>query len=101
MGYFFCKAQNGIVSAETFVSKVIFYLWNDVFKDQAFASDIFRDGEEELTFNKFYDVNANGKAVVKEDKVELFLQNLGVGFAEETIVDDEAEEAEIAELRGQ
>ena len=80
------------MSAETFVSKVIFYLWNDVFKDQAFASDIFRDGEEELTFNKFYDVNANGKAVVKEDKVELFLQNLGVGFAEETIVDDEAEE---------
>ncbi len=92
LGYFFCKAQNGIVSAEIFVSKVIFYLWNDVFKDQAFASDIFRDGEEELTFNKFYDVNANGKAVVKEDKVELFLQNLGVGFAEETIVDDEAEE---------
>lgn len=92
LGYFFCKAQDGIVSAETFVSKVIFYLWNDVFKDQAFASDIFRDGEEELTFNKFYDVNANGKAVVKEDKVELFLQNLGVGFAEETIVDDEAEE---------
>lgn len=97
LGYFFCKAQNGIVSAETFVSKVIFYLWNDVFKDQAFASDIFRDGEEELTFNKFYDVNANGKAVVKEDKVELFLQNLGVGFAEETIVDDEAEEAENSE----
>ena len=74
------------------MSKVVFYLWNDVFKDQAFASDIFRDGEEELTFNKFYDVNANGKAVVKEDKVELFLQNLGVEFAEETIVDDEAEE---------
>ena len=97
LGYFFCKAQNGIVSAETFVSKVIFYLWNDVFKDQAFASDIFRDGEEELTFNKFYDVNANGKAVVKEDKVELFLQNLGVGFAEETIVDDEAEEADNSE----
>ena len=97
LGYFFCKAQNGIVSAETFVSKVIFYLWNDVFKDQTFASDIFRDGEEELTFNKFYDVNANGKAVVKEDKVELFLQNLGVGFAEETIVDDEAEESENTE----
>ena len=97
LGYFFCKAQDGIVSAETFVSKVIFYLWNDVFKDQTFASDIFRDGEEELTFNKFYDVNANGKAVVKEDKIELFLQNLGVGFAEETIVDDEAEEADNSE----
>jgi len=92
LGYFFCKAQNGIVSAETFVSKVIFYLWNDVFKDQAFASDIFRDGEDELTFNKFYDVNANGKAVVKEDKVELFLQNLGVEVVDETADNSDGEE---------
>ena len=95
LGYFFCKAQDGVVKAETFVSKVIFYLWNDVFKDQAFGSDIFRDGEEELTFNSFYDVDANGKAVIKEDKVELFLQNLGVEFVNDTdeaVIDDEAEE---------
>ena len=95
LGYFFCKAQDGVAKAETFVSKVIFYLWNDVFKDQAFGSDIFRDGEEELTFNSFYDVDANGKAVIKEDKVELFLQNLGVEAVEDSdegIIDDEAEE---------
>ena len=100
LGYFFCKAQDGVVKAETFVSKVIFYLWNDVFKDQAFGSDIFRDGEEELTFNKFYDVNANGKAVVKEDKVELFLQNLGVDailesnqtMVEEPVLDDNGDD---------
>lgn len=76
LGYFFCKAQDGIVSAETFVSKVVFYLWNDVFKDQAFASDIFKDGEDELTFNSFFEVNANGKAVIKEEKVEILLKNL-------------------------
>ena len=92
LGYFFCKAQDGVVKAETFVSKVIFYLWNDVFKDQAFGSDIFRDGEEELTFNSFYDVNANGKAVVKEDKVELFLQNLGVEVVDETADNSDGEE---------
>ena len=92
LGYFFCKAQNGVVQAETFVSKVIFYLWNDVFKDQAFGSDIFRDGEEELTFNSFYDVDANGKAVIKEDKVELFLQNLGVEAFEDS--DEESEKNE-------
>ena len=92
LGYFFCKAQDGVVKAETFVSKVIFYLWNDVFKDQAFGSDIFRDGEDELTFNKFYDVNANGKAVVKEDKVELFLQNLGVEVVDETADNSDGEE---------
>lgn len=95
LGYFFCKAQDGIVTAETFVSKVIFYLWNDIFKDQAFASDIFSDGEDVLTFNKFYDVDNNGKAIIKEDKVELFLQNLGVEFVNDTdeaVIDDEAEE---------
>lgn len=93
LGYFFCKAQDGIVSSETFVSKVIFYLWNDVFKDQAFASDIFRDGEDELTFNMFYGVNNYGKAVIKEDKVELFLQNLGVEL-DEDYNDEESEKSE-------
>lgn len=92
LGYFFCKAQDGVVKAETFVSKVIFYLWNDVFKDHAFGSDIFRDGDNELTFNSFYDVDANGKAVIKEDKVELFLQNLGVEVVEDS--DEESEKNE-------
>lgn len=76
LGYFFCKAQDGIITAETFVSKVIFYLWNDVFKDMAFGSDIFMDGENELTFNSFYAMSSNEKAVVKEDKVEVLLKNL-------------------------
>ena len=93
LGYFFCKAQDGIVSADTFVSKVIFYLWNDVFKDQAYGSDIFRDGEDELTFNSFYDVDASGKTVIREDKVELFLQNLGVEL-DEDYNDEESEKSE-------
>jgi hypothetical protein len=96
LGYFFCKAQDGIIHAETFVSKVIFYLWNDVFKDQALGSDIFRDGDDELTFNKFYDVNSNGKAVIKEDKVELFLQNLGVS-EEIPILNSEVVEGDVEE----
>ena len=86
LGYFFCKAQDGIVTAETFVSKVIFYLWNDVFKDMAFGSDIFMDGENELTFNSFYAMSSNEKAVVKEDKVEVFLQNLGVNGVDDNDV---------------
>ena len=75
LGYFFCKAQDGIVTAETFVSKVVFYLWNDVFKDQDVAS-IFNDGDEELSFSNFYDTDVSGKAIVKEDKVEVLLKNL-------------------------
>ena len=76
LGYFFCKPVNGIISAETFVGKVVFYLWNDVFKDQDMGS-IFHDKEDkELTFNSFYGVDAYGKAIVQENVVEMFLDNL-------------------------
>ena len=78
LGYFFCKADNdGIISAEKFVSKVIFYLWNDVFKDFGFDNDIFKDEDgKELSFNKFYTTDENCKTTVVESKVEQFLKNL-------------------------
>ena len=75
LGYFFCKAdQEKNISAERFVSKVVFYLWNDVFKDLD-ESEVFRDGENgNLTFDKFY--NADGG--VNTEKVKTFLENLGL-----------------------
>ena len=76
LGYFFCKADDGIISSSKFVSKVIFYLWNDVFKDSEFEGSAFRDENgERLSFDKFYSVD-NGKVKVNEEKVELFLKNL-------------------------
>ncbi len=79
LGYFFCKAKNGIIDAETFVGKVVFYIWNDVFKDFAEeAGDLFKDIEGILTFNKFYTIGMDRKAKVVEEKVERLLQNLGV-----------------------
>lgn len=34
LGYFFVKANSdNVISTETFVNKVVFYLWNDIFKD--------------------------------------------------------------------
>ena len=94
LGYYFCKAKNGKIDVETFVGKVIFYLWNDVFKDFAEeAGDLFQDEDGLLTFNKFYMVDTDGKTRVVEDKVELFLKNLGVEEDEaiEYMQDDEAE----------
>jgi len=79
LGYFFCKPVAGGISAETFVGKVVFYLWNDVFKDYGFDNTIFNDDEGgTLSFDKFYTTNHNGKVVVCEDKVVKFLENLGV-----------------------
>ena len=83
LGYFFCKAKNGVIDAETFVGKVVFYIWNDVFKDFAEeAGDLFKDSSDPqnplLSFNKFYTVGMDGKAKVVEEKVVQFLQNLGV-----------------------
>lgn len=90
LGYFFCKADNeGVITAETFVSKVIFYLWNDVFKDYEFSDTIFDDGNGgKLTFDKFYMANGN----VNEEKIRMFLKNIGMMPIEEAIedVDDDS-----------
>ncbi|MCD8287243.1 MAG: AAA family ATPase [Porphyromonadaceae bacterium] len=75
LGFYFCKAdKEGIIRASAFVSKVIFYLWNDVFKDFGFDDQIFKDedGDSKLSFDKFYD--AKGEVIAR--KVVQFLSNL-------------------------
>lgn len=95
LGYYFCKAKGDTIDAETFVGKVIFYVWNDVFKDFAEeAGDLFKDTDGSLlSFNKFYSVGDDGRAKVIEEKVERILNNLGVSpiEVEFNIIDDEAE----------
>lgn len=88
LGFFFCKAKDNVISSETFVGKVIFYLWNDVFKDYGFDDSIFDDvNGSKLSFNKFYSTDSKGMTVVQKGKVERFLDNLGVAIAGE--IDDE------------
>ena len=96
LGFFFCKATDGVISAETFVGKVIFYLWNDVFKNNGFEGPIFKDVDgTELSFAKFYKSDMKGNAIVQKDKVELFLNNLGVEeFKDGNIPSEEPEEDE-------
>lgn len=94
LGYFFCKAKDGEIDADLFVSKVIFYLWNDVFKDYGFDDKDFQDEEGKiLSFDRFYE-DKNGKTNVDIANVELFLENLGVekvsfNKEEDDDVDDE------------
>ena len=78
LGYFFCKAKDGEIDADLFVSKVIFYLWNDVFKDYGFDDKDFQNEEGKiLSFDRFYE-DVNGVTNVNVANVELFLENLGV-----------------------
>lgn len=94
LGYFFCKAKDGEINADLFVSKVIFYLWNDVFKDYGFDDKDFQDEEGKiLSFDRFYE-DKNGKTNVDIAIVKQFLENLGVEKAsfnkeEDDDVDDE------------
>ena len=76
LGFFFCKAdENGKIGEDKFVNKVVFYLWNDVFKTYGFRSDIFdkdADGTEKLAFRDFYKKDGS----VDSATVALFVNNV-------------------------
>jgi len=85
LGYFFCQTnEDRKITTETFVSKVIFYLWNDVFKDYGFEDaslfkykKVDKDGNRfgddlDLTFPDFYDEDGN----VAPDVVAQFIEHV-------------------------
>ena len=78
LGYFFCKACNGKIDAEKFVNKVVFYLWNDVFKDYELSDKAFQDGESKLTFNKFYTPSGDAN----EATIKTLMENMGVSISD-------------------
>lgn len=89
LGYFFVKPQDEhTITAETFVSKVIFYLWNDVFKDYGFNDDEFQttDGAE-MTFPMFYETECADHRV-NESLVAQFLRNV-VGEPKQSHTDEQ------------
>ena len=92
LGYFFCKpdkntperanepnSEKDLISVDTFVSKVLFYLWNDVFKDYGFDdASLFQykdnDGKiQDLTFPDFYKEDSND---VNPEMVTDFVQKV-------------------------
>ena len=81
LGYWFAKPNKGVdITVDRFVSKVVFYLWNDVFKD--FAKDANSpfvikgadDKRHELKFNMFFDGLGNAIPSI----VAVFIEGLKV-----------------------
>ena len=94
LGYYFCKAKNNTtcIDEKLFVSKVIFYLWNDVFKDN--DNSIFKVTESsgEPSFDDFYQ-EKNGEIVPNSSAVKQFLINV-VGDANVSALQPQNDESE-------
>jgi hypothetical protein len=63
LGNYFVKTNdNQLISLDVFRSKVMFYLWSEIFKEENEADTIFKYGEngehKTFTFNQLYNENA-------------------------------------------
>ena len=79
LGYFFCKPKDKnstTINEERFVGKVVFYLWNDVFKDE--ENPIFKvnEGKGEPSFDAFYKEDEAGKTIVDTAALRKFMHNV-------------------------
>ena len=84
LGYWFVDMNE--VDAETFVSKVVFYLWNDIFKDRGNGeSNVFNIDGKKYTFRSFFDVEGN----VDTTLLQAFFHNINVNAEQSTTTEKE------------
>lgn len=63
VGNYFVKVKNDTINIDTFINKVMFYLWNDVFKDEMEEHSIFKG---KSSYEDFFPIGSNGIQKVKE-----------------------------------
>ena len=92
LGFYFCKAtkkresgdtEPSVITTETFVGKVLFYLWNDVFKVYGIPSSI--GSGKDWGYRKFYRPDGS----VDKEKVAELMQKLKIKSEEEKQTDNE------------
>lgn len=72
LGYFFVKTEKTI-DAKKFVGKVLFYLWNDVFKNYGFDNPIFnKEDKTKFAFSEFFQEDG----LPETRNIKKFLKNL-------------------------
>lgn len=105
LGFWFVKTEEGAeeITISSFVSKVVFYLWNDVFKDMG-AKDsnpftIKVDGKNVvMSFNSFFEMNSSGQIVENIGVLHTFLRNVGVEPKVKKAIADAQDAAQAKEM---
>jgi len=90
IGNYFVKPLDGnIIELKPFINKVIFYLWNDVFKDE--ENKVF---EKNTSYEDFFPVSTNGLKKVKE-----LFERIGLEpIPSESLYEDKDEGEELKEV---
>jgi hypothetical protein len=63
IGNYFIKSDSKEISSKEFINKAIFYLWNDVFKDEDSSDSIFEKG---TSYEDFFPIDTNGKKEIEK-----------------------------------
>jgi hypothetical protein len=63
LGNYFIKPTTDIIDVDVFINKAIFYLWNDVFKDEMEENNIFLN---KTTYEDFFPIQSDGIVKLKE-----------------------------------
>jgi hypothetical protein len=81
IGNFFINAiyTKNIINEETFLNKVLFYLWNDIFKDE--NETIFLDkNNDKIYFEKLFEYSINERSEI----IAKIIEDLGISTYNET-----------------
>lgn len=72
LGYFFARTPNKKIDLNMFVNKVVFYLWNSVFKDCYTDCEFLKEDKDHyFTFTSFFN-----KGVIDPERAKKFLGKL-------------------------
>ena len=89
IGNRFVSSGNGKISAEQFVSKVVFYLWSEIYKDEQGTGEsiFFTKKDSEITFSDFFDDDG-----IDKDTTQKFIEYILPKKVEEAKTEADSEE---------
>jgi hypothetical protein len=94
IGNYFIKPNIGnTITLKPFINKVVFYLWNDVFKDE--KNEVF---EDKSSYEDFFPIVSKGKEKIKELFVRIGLEPIKKGYFS---LDSDSQSSQAAEDQAQ